>query len=97
MRSIAGAHNTICGSKKPLLRWSRRLRSAFAAQQREPVAVDRADREREAEIDSRGASDEYVRRGVFLARLTLAPRLSRVFRPRDDGDQPLTPLKGVIE
>ena len=49
------------------------------------------------DIRSRGASDEYVRRGVFLARLTVAPRLSRVFRPRDDGDQPLTPLKGVIE
>lgn len=49
------------------------------------------------DIRSRGASDEYVRRGVFLARLTIAPRLSRVFRPRDEGDQPLTPLKGVIE
>ena len=41
--------------------------------------------------------DEYVRRGVFLARLTVAPRLSRAFRPRDDADPPLTPLKGVIE
>jgi len=32
-----------------------------------------------------------------LVRLTVAPRLSRAFRPRDDADQPLTPLKGVIE
>jgi hypothetical protein len=49
------------------------------------------------DIRSRGAADEYVRRGVFLVRLTVAPRLSRAFRPRDDADQPLTPLKGVIE
>jgi hypothetical protein len=49
------------------------------------------------DIRSRGAVDEYVRRGVFLARLTVAPRLSRAFRPRDDADPPLTPLKGVIE
>ena len=48
-------------------------------------------------IRSRGATEEFVRRGVFLVRLTVAPRLSRVFRGRDDGDQPLTPLKGVIE
>ena len=49
------------------------------------------------DIRSRGRADEYVRRGVFLVRLTVAPRLSRAFRPRDEGDQPLTPLKGVIE
>jgi hypothetical protein len=49
------------------------------------------------DIRSRGAADEYVRRGVFLVRLTVAPRLSRAFRPRDEADQPLTPLKGVIE
>ena len=49
------------------------------------------------DIRSRGRADEYVRRGVFLVRLTVAPRLSRAFRPRDDSDQPLTPLKGVIE
>jgi hypothetical protein len=49
------------------------------------------------DIRSRGAGDEYVRRGVFLVRLTVAPRLSRAFRPRDQADQPLTPLKGVIE
>ena len=49
------------------------------------------------DIRSRGAVDEYVRRGVFLARLTVAPRLSRAFRRGDDADPPLTPLKGVIE
>ncbi|HEV8395195.1 MAG TPA: hypothetical protein VGQ37_13020 [Vicinamibacterales bacterium] len=49
------------------------------------------------DIRSRGAADEYVRRGVFLVRLTVAPRLSRAFRPRGDAEQPLTPLKGVIE
>jgi len=49
------------------------------------------------DIRSRGRADEYVRRGVFLVRLTVAPRLSRAFRPRDDSSQPLTPLKGVIE
>ena len=49
------------------------------------------------DIRSRGAADEYVRRGVFLVRLTVAPRLSRAFRPRGDADEPLTPLKGVIE
>jgi hypothetical protein len=49
------------------------------------------------DIRSRGAADEYVRRGVFLVRLTVAPRLSRAFRPRGEADQPLTPLKGVIE
>ena len=49
------------------------------------------------DIRSRGRADEYVRRGIFLVRLTVAPRLSRAFRPRDEADQPLTPLKGVIE
>ena len=49
------------------------------------------------DIRSRGAADEYVRRGVFLVRLTVAPRLSRAFRPGDEADPPLTPLKGVIE
>lgn len=49
------------------------------------------------DIRSRGRADEYVRRGVFLVRLTVAPRLSRAFRPHDDTSQPLTPLKGVIE
>jgi hypothetical protein len=49
------------------------------------------------DIRSGGAVEEYVRRGVFLVRLTVAPRLSRAFRGREDGDQPLTPLKGVIE
>ena len=48
--------------------------------------------------DIRGirSADEQVRRGVFLVRLTIAPRLSRVFRPIDDADQPTTPLKGVL-
>jgi hypothetical protein len=49
------------------------------------------------DIRSRGRADEYVRRGIFLVRLTVAPRLSRAFRPRDETAQPLTPLKGVIE
>jgi hypothetical protein len=49
------------------------------------------------DIRTRGVADEYVRRGVFLVRLTVAPRLSRAFRPRDGADQPLTPMKGVIE
>ena len=49
------------------------------------------------DIRSRGAAEEFVRRGVFLLRLTIAPRLSRAFRGRDDGDQPLTPLRGVIQ
>jgi hypothetical protein len=49
------------------------------------------------DIRTRGAADEYVRRGVFLVRLTVAPRLSRAFRPRGDASEPSTPLKGVIE
>jgi hypothetical protein len=49
------------------------------------------------DIRSRGRADEYIRRGIFLVRLTVAPRLSRAFRPRDEAAQPLTPLKGVIE
>jgi len=49
--------------------------------------------------DIRGirSADEQVRRGVFLVRLTIAPRLSRAFRPTDDADQPTTPLKGVLQ
>lgn len=39
--------------------------------------------------------EEEVRRGVFLVRLTIAPRLSRAFRPPDD--QPTTPIRGVIQ
>ena len=49
------------------------------------------------DIRTRGAADEYVRRGVFLVRLTVAPRLSRAFRPRGEANEPSTPLKGVIE
>ena len=49
------------------------------------------------DIRTRGGADEYVRRGVFLVRLTVAPRLSRAFRPRGEANEPSTPLKGVIE
>jgi len=49
------------------------------------------------DIRGRRAADEQVRRGVFLVRLTIAPRLSRAFRPPDDADQPTTPLKGVLQ
>jgi hypothetical protein len=49
------------------------------------------------DIRGRRAADEQVRRGVFLVRLTIAPRLSRAFRPTDDADQPTTPLKGVLQ
>jgi hypothetical protein len=41
-------------------------------------------------------ADEQVHRGVFSVRLTIAPRLSRAFRP-GDGDTPTTPIKGVIQ
>ena len=49
------------------------------------------------DIRGRLSADEQVRRGVFLVRLTIAPRLSRAFRPPDDADQPTTPLKGVLQ
>ncbi len=51
------------------------------------------------DIRGRRAADDYIRRGVFLVRLTIAPRLSRVFRPQDDADadRPTTPLRGVIQ
>jgi hypothetical protein len=73
--------------------------SIVGAWSRQPyiVTVSYGNDLQKGDIRSRGAADEYVRRGVFLVRLTVAPRLSRVFRPRDDADQPLTPLKGVIE
>jgi hypothetical protein len=38
-----------------------------------------------------------VRRNVLLARLTVAPRLSRAFRPPDDRDTPTTPATGAIQ
>jgi hypothetical protein len=70
-----------------------------AAWSRQPyiLSVSYGNDVQKGDIRSRGAADEYVRRGVFLVRLTVAPRLSRAFRPRDQADQPLTPLKGVIE
>jgi hypothetical protein len=70
-----------------------------AAWSRQPyiLSVSYGNDVQKGDIRSRGAADEYVRRGVFLVRLTVAPRLSRAFRPRDEADQPLTPLKGVIE
>jgi hypothetical protein len=37
-----------------------------------------------------------VRRNVLLVRLTIAPRLSRAFRPPDGADQPATLVTGVI-
>jgi hypothetical protein len=49
------------------------------------------------DIRGRRLADDQIRRGVFLVRLTIAPRLSRVFRPQDDSDGPTTPLKGVIQ
>lgn len=73
--------------------------SMVGAWTRQPyiVSVSYGTDVQKGDIRSRGFSDEFVRRGVFLVRLTVAPRLSRAFRPRDDMDQPLTPLKGVIE
>ena len=70
-----------------------------AAWSRQPyiLSVSYGNDVQRGDIRSRGASDEYVRRGVFLVRLTVAPRLSRAFRPQGDAEQPLTPLKGVIE
>jgi hypothetical protein len=49
------------------------------------------------DIRGRRLAGDQIRRGVFLVRLTIAPRLSRIFRPQDDSDQPTTPLKGVIQ
>jgi hypothetical protein len=48
------------------------------------------------DIRSRGLFDERVRRGVFRVSLTVAPRLSRAFRPREDSDEPSTPITGVL-
>jgi hypothetical protein len=72
--------------------------SIVGAWSRQPyiVTVSYGNDLQKGDIRSRGAADEYVRRGVFLVRLTVAPSLSRVFRPRDDAEQ-RTPLKGVIE
>jgi len=38
---------------------------------------------------------EQVRRNVLLVRLTVAPRLSRAFRPPDEADQPTTAKKAT--
>jgi hypothetical protein len=38
-----------------------------------------------------------VRRNVLLVRLSVAPRLSRAFRPPDDGDRPATATKRAIQ
>ncbi|HET9361525.1 MAG TPA: hypothetical protein VFO58_17355 [Vicinamibacterales bacterium] len=43
-----------------------------------------------------GSAGEQVRRNVLLVRLTVAPRLSRAFRPPDDADQPARLATGVI-
>ena len=51
----------------------------------------------QGDIRTRRSADEQMRRGVFLVRLTVAPRLSRAFRPPDDADEATTPLKGVIQ
>jgi|SRR5688572_4604402 hypothetical protein len=51
----------------------------------------------QGDIRTRRSGDEQTRRGVFLIRLTVAPRLSRAFRPPDDADEATTPLKGVIQ
>jgi hypothetical protein len=73
--------------------------SFVSAWSREPyiIAVSYGTDLQRGDIRSRRFEDEQVRRGVFLVRLTIAPRLSRAFRPRDDADEPTTPLKGVIQ
>jgi hypothetical protein len=38
-----------------------------------------------------------VRRNVLLVRLSVAPRLSRAFRPPDETDQPTTATQGAIQ
>jgi hypothetical protein len=49
------------------------------------------------DIRSHRLADERVRRGVFIVRLTVAPRISRAFKPPEDSDQPTTPMKGVLQ
>jgi len=73
--------------------------SFVSAWSREPyiIAVSYGADLQRGDIRSGRFEDEQVRRGVFLVRLTIAPRLSRAFRPRDDSDEPTTPLKGVIQ
>lgn len=49
------------------------------------------------DIRSPRLADERVRRGVFIVRLTIAPRLSRAFKPEEDPKEPMTPMKGVLQ
>jgi hypothetical protein len=50
------------------------------------------------DIRSHLLSEEKVRRGVFVARLTIAPRFSRAFKPEEDESrEPSTPMKGVVQ
>jgi hypothetical protein len=47
------------------------------------------------DIRSQLLSQDRVRRGVFLVRLTVAPRFSRIFRPKDEPEELSAPVKGV--
>ena len=58
--------------------------SLIGAWSREPyiVSFSYGSDLQQGDIRSRRSGEEQVRRGVFLVRLTVAPRLSRAFRPR---------------
>jgi hypothetical protein len=73
--------------------------SVIGAWSREPyiLAVSYGSDLQRGDIRSHRSADEHVRRGILLVRMTIAPRLSRAFRPRDPADEPTTPLKGVIQ
>jgi hypothetical protein len=73
--------------------------SLVGAWSREPyiLSVSYGSDLQRGDIRSRRSAEEQVRRGVLLVRLTIAPRLSRAFRPRDGADEPTTPLKGVLQ
>ena len=60
--------------------------SVVSAWSREPyiLAVSYGTDLQRGDIGRARPADEQVRRGVFLVRLTIAPRLSRAFRPPDD-------------
>lgn len=47
------------------------------------------------DIRSQALADQRVRRGVFLVRLTMAPRFSRAFKPSDEPESLTTPVRGV--
>jgi hypothetical protein len=49
------------------------------------------------DIRSRFLQSERIRRGVFLVRLTIAPRLNGELTQPEESDQPSTPVKGVIK